>query len=147
MYRFVRGLNRMIDSLQRTYLPVEKPIPPSVPLSLSQAVQLAETFIAQNGYTDLPPIQDRRRLAFESLDGLGGLAIDHILEIRHNELQRHAYSYGGWQVRKRPGWTIVFLYTKDPKNGRAVTMNRDGSEIEVQHLDVRLSAFTPLLRK
>ncbi|HEX6717328.1 MAG TPA: hypothetical protein VF088_09455 [Pyrinomonadaceae bacterium] len=36
------------------------------PLTQSEAVALAEQFIAQNGYTDLPP--DKEKLSYEAIE-------------------------------------------------------------------------------
>jgi hypothetical protein len=105
-------------------------------LSEEGVVKLAEQFIAQNGYTGLPP--DRSELASETIERTSN--IDAMLKGRHDTLERKAYGI----VRRRKGgvagWTVVFRY-KHPssrqmrRNGRAVTMNLDGSEMRVEHVD------------
>ena len=77
----------------------------------AQAISIAEQFIVQNGYTDLPPMEDRSKLFYESIEG--GSTPDEILEYRHNTLERSAYgikkalrSSTGW--KEGVGWTIVF---------------------------------------
>lgn len=62
-----------------------------------------------------------------------------MLQKRHDTLEGHAYGVRGCNARE-PGWTVVFRY-KHPRdrqmrlNGRAVTMNLDGSEPRVEHND------------
>ena len=105
-------------------------------LSESQAVQLAETFIAQNGYTDLPP--DREHLAYETIEWES--KIDEMLRTRHDTLERKAYGISRGRKGDSFGWTVVFKYRHPSyremhKNGRAVTLNLDGSEMRVEHVD------------
>jgi hypothetical protein len=104
-------------------------------LTQSEAIALAEQFIAQNGYTDLPP--DKTKLTNETIEGQSN--VDQMLQERHNTLERQAY--GVRRGRKSgAGWTVVFQY-KHPidqqaqTTGRAVTMNMDGSEPRIEHVD------------
>jgi hypothetical protein len=104
-------------------------------LTQSQAVKAAEQFIARNGYTDLPP--DRTKLSYETIEWESD--VNRMLEDRHDELERHAYGVtrGG---KGRAGWTVVFRYRhpadrEERKLGRAVTMNLDGSDMRVEHVD------------
>jgi hypothetical protein len=107
-------------------------------LNEAEAVRLAEQFIAQNGYTDLPP--DKSKLAYESIEWESN--IDEMLRQRRNTLEPKAYGV----VRERknaPGWTVVFRYKHRATgqmrgNGRAVTMNLDGSKMRVEHVDFTL---------
>lgn len=105
------------------------------PLSEAQAVRLAEHFIARNGYTDLPP--DKSNLAHESIE-LD--TIDEELELRRDTLERKAYGISHGRKNGAPGWTVVFRqrhssYFQLHKTGRAVTMNLDGSGMQVEHVD------------
>ena len=101
----------------------------------AKAVRLAEAFIAQNGYTDLPP--DSNSLVYETIEYADN--IDELLRWRHDTLERKAYGILR-ESKNAPGWTIVFRY-KHPdsqqmrRNGRAVTMNVDGSKMRVEHKD------------
>jgi hypothetical protein len=110
-------------------------------LRQAQAVKLAEEFIVRNGYTDLPP--DKEHLAFESLER--GSNVDEILQARHNTLERKAYGIARGRKSGSPSWIVVFRY-KYPsypemrRNGRAVTMNLDGSNMRVEHQDFILRA-------
>ena len=105
-------------------------------LTQSEAVALAEKFIARNGYTDLPP--DKTKLSYESIEWEEN--VDRMLEQRHDTLERRAYGVVSGRKGGEPGWTVVFRY-KHPSdremrsNGRAVTMNLDGSKPRVEHVD------------
>jgi hypothetical protein len=105
-------------------------------LTQSEAVDLAEQFIAQNGYTDLPP--DKTKLSYETIEWESN--VDRMLQERHDTLERRAYGVRRGRKGGKPGWTVVFRY-KHPldsqarSTGRAVTMNLDGSEPRVEHVD------------
>ena len=107
----------------------------------AQAVRLAEQFIAQNGYTDLLP--DKEGLTYESIEWTRDA--DKILQTRRDTLERRAYGIARNRKDDSPGWTVVFRY-KPPAypemrdSGRAITMNIDGSDIRVEHVDFILSA-------
>jgi hypothetical protein len=117
------------------------------PLKEAEAIHIAEQFVAENGYTDLLPNQDRTQLSSESLDSA---EIDQRLRQRYNTLERKAYAVGNGDVREY-GWTIVFRYNQrsDDKEdeepikevGRAVTMDADGSNIKMQHQDIFLNGL------
>ena len=115
------------------------------PLTQSEAVSLAERFIAQNGYTDLPP--DKSKLTHETIEWESD--IDKTLQHRHDTLERRAYGVQSGRKGRESGWTVVFRY-KHPggrlmrSNGRAVTMNIDGSEPRVEHVDFILRYATKL---
>jgi len=105
-------------------------------LSQEQAVKLAEEFIAQNGYTDLRA--DKSKLAYETIEGESN--VDDILRQRRDTLERKAYGIVHGRKSGVPGWTVVFRYRhpaskQERRNGRAVTMNLDGSGLRVEHLD------------
>jgi hypothetical protein len=105
-------------------------------LTQSEAIALAERFIAENGYTDLSP--DKTKLSYETIEWESN--VDKMLEQRHDTLERRAYGVVSRRKGGEPGWTIVFRY-KHPRdrqtrsNGRAVTMNLDGSKPRVEHVD------------
>ena len=105
-------------------------------LTQSEAVELAERFIAQNGYTDLPP--DKTKLFYESIEWESN--VDKMLEQRHDTLERHAYGFRSGRKGGEPGWTVVFRFKhaddeQTRSTGRAVTMNLDGSKPRVEHVD------------
>jgi len=124
-------------------------------LTEAEAIRLAEQFVLENGYTDLPPTQDRSKLSYESIDSTDP---DVILKTRYNTLERNAWAVRGGDAR-RHGWTIVFRYNRDNEEyrriipdyqkqvettGRAVTMEADGSGIRMQHQDFLLSGIKPI---
>lgn len=109
-------------------------------LTEKQAVLLAEKFVSQNGYTDLAP--DKEKIAYESIGRESSL--DELLKSRHNTLERKAFGVSSGRKGTNRGWTVVFKYKVrsgmvNDKNGRAVTMNLDGSEMRVEHVDFILS--------
>jgi hypothetical protein len=134
-------------------LPTPSRSSPLKKLSLPQAVQAAERFIALNGYTDRPPTEDRTRLSYEFI-GLGVTA-------RHNTLERKAYAYKKGRFNGERGWTVIFRYKKAylskcpyfyknyntrREQGRAVTMDVCGRSIRMEHTDTDpyVQAFTRL---
>jgi hypothetical protein len=105
-------------------------------LSGAEAVRLAEEFVAQNGYTDLPP--DKSKLVHETIEWEA--KVDDMLKHRHDTLERKAYGIVHGTRRSASGWTVVFRYShpaskQERRNGRAVTMNPDGSSLRVEHVD------------
>jgi hypothetical protein len=116
-------------------------------LTEADAIRLAERFIVQNGYTDLPAMKDKTKLSHESIDFSDP---DERLKLRFNSLERKAYGLGKVDLRK-DGWTIVFRYNANNNRsgrndyhqyvktvGRALTMKADGSDIRMMHQDFYL---------
>lgn len=121
-----------------------------------EAIRLAEEFIIQNGYTDLPPMENKAKLFYESVEG--GSTPDEVLRSRQNTLEQKAYgirqglrSRTGW--REDSGWTVIFRYNKNNSKyrriipnfdnyitayGRAVSMDLNGNNIMVEHEDISL---------
>ena len=112
-----------------------------------KAVRIAEKFVKQNGYTDLPA--DKNNLSHETIEYYE--SIDELLKQRHNTLKPKAYGilYRG-RLGDEKGWTIVFQYSdkiideleKLPKSnpisnskliGRAVTMNEKFENLLLEH--------------
>ncbi|MBC8139219.1 MAG: hypothetical protein H8F28_25375 [Fibrella sp.] len=130
---------------------------PAKRLTLDQAVRAAEEFIKRNGYTDLPPTQDKIKLSYESIEWAENS--EKMLEGRRDTLERRAYGYRKYS-RRGAGWTVVFRYKEpsvsgdknrreiyirsDGKGGRAVTMDSFGRNMRVEHVDFRLKACTRL---
>jgi hypothetical protein len=93
---------------------------------------------SRNGYTDLPRSKDKSKLSFELLDNSSG-NLDQTLASRQDTLERKAYGIAR-ERKGKSGWTIVFRYRNgNPENGRAVTMDLDGSNIRIEHKDFILS--------
>jgi hypothetical protein len=105
-------------------------------LTEAEAIKLAEQFIAQNGYSDLPP--NKTKIAYETIEWESNA--HQMLKERHDTLQRKAYGVVRGRKAESAGWTVVFRY-KHPADreerslGRAVTMNLDGSDTRVEHVD------------
>ena len=119
------------------------------PIGRREAVRIAERFVKQNGYTEFTPsAQSARHFTQESIEWTSNSAA--LLKQRHNTLQPRACGYAKGRRGKKLGWTIVFRYSsafheaQSKSNGRAVTMNEDGSAIRVEHVDAILKAFHPL---
>ncbi len=125
--------------------PCDYPQPPNRELEPEEAVYLTECFIIQNGYTNLPPIADKSKLTPENLypgtDEEG-------LKMRHDSLERKAYSYERSQLYGG-SWVVIFRYKQHPEVvkfygdrlnsiGRAVTMDFYGQRIRVHHSDYPL---------
>lgn len=125
--------------------PCDYPQPKDRELEPEEAVYLAECFIIQNGYTDLPPIADKSKLTPENLyPGID----EEGMKMRRDSLERKAYSYyrsdlygGNWVVmfRYKPKYRVVEFYG-DKLNyiGRAVIMDFFGKRLKVQHSDYPL---------
>src|SRR5215210_2870112 len=118
-------------------------------LTQAEAIRVAEQFVAENGYTDLPTMRDKTKLSYESIDPFDP---DERLKERLDTLERKAYAVARGNVRKY-GWTIVFRYNANNEEhrrmnpdyekhskivGRAVTMSADGSNIRMQHQEIYL---------
>jgi hypothetical protein len=104
----------------------------SLPISESEAIRLAEDFIIRNGYTDLPPDPDRRKLTAEPV--VLASTVDEELRLRHDTLERKADgAYGG-----AGGWMVYFRYKNDkldPDWRRTVVMDARGRHIRIMHQD------------
>lgn len=105
-------------------------------LTEEEAIRLAEEFVAQNGYTRADP--DKSKLAHETIEWESN--IDNLLRQRHDTLEPKAYGIVHGRKGGAPGWTVVFRYShraskQEQRNGRAVTMNADGSDPRVEHVD------------
>jgi len=107
-------------------------------LEAHEAIRLAECFIIQNGYTDLPPIDDRSNLTPESVEP----GTDEFgLQMRHDSLERRAYGF----MHGGNGSLIVFRLKQQSHEvhhnnegstyrvGRAVTMDAYGRQMRMQH--------------
>ncbi len=151
-----QSLSEAISSVTPVKFTVENscdyPQPKDRELEAEEAVYLAECFIIQNGYTDLPPIADKSKLTPENLfpgtDEEG-------LKMRHDSLERKAYGYERSEIYGG-SWVVMFRYKSRPnpadfyngkmyESGRAVTMDFFGRRLRVRHTDYPLSM--PTLRK
>jgi hypothetical protein len=114
------------------------------PLSEADAVAVAEQFVADNGYTDLPA--DLSKMKLELLDQLRKRSLAKIAAERHGQLERNAWGVLRGRANA-PGWTVAFRYRstgrfltlsaeiENSDLGRAVTMDSDGARAsEAQNL-------------
>ena len=123
----------------------------------AKAIHIAEEFVAQNGYTDLPA--DKNKIAYETVEFAQSL--DELLKFRANTLERKAYGIlykaTGTKMGQK-GWTIVFQakgvsddYYKSVSQqtgkkitrenytvGRAVTMDANFRNLLVEHKPIPL---------
>ena len=114
-------------------------------LDEASAISAAEEFIVMNGYTDLPPTEDKSNLSFESLEW--SRDPEEILKRRRNTLEKQAYGVSRYRDGGYSGWSVVFRYRVDNgRIGRAVTMNADFNNIRVQHQDTILDKVEKKLK-
>ena len=117
-----------------------------------KAIRIAEEFVAQNGYTDLPAVKSK--ITYETVEFYSNL--DELLKSRTNTLERKAYGIlykaSGTKMGEK-GWTVVFQsrevsgdYYKSINQqtskkitkenypiGRAVTMDANFQNLLVEH--------------
>jgi hypothetical protein len=107
----------------------------SAELSKSQALDLAELFILENGFTDASANEVKSALESKGIawtDESQNKLIHHVFTV-----QPKAIGIKPWYPWAGEGWSVAFLRTKaDPSteyNCRVVTMKRDGSDIQIMH--------------
>src|SRR5690349_15601739 len=117
-------------------------------LTEDEAIARAEEFIKDNGYTDLPPSEDKSKLVAESVTG--GTDAE-ALKQRHNTLEPKAYGILQ-DGRSGDDWCVVFRYNQNNiehrrlipqmtgRWGRAVAMDRFGENLKVEHQDLGLES-------
>jgi hypothetical protein len=116
-------------------------------ISGAEAVRLAEFFVIANGYTSLPPMEDKSKLSYESWRD--SPPAEEALKRRHDTIESKAY---GVMYEEKYGWSVVFRYNlrneelkdflPELKNvGRVVRMNSNGGNMRVEHQDFELSKF------
>ena len=124
-------------------------------ISEKQAVQLAEKFIAANGYTNAPPTVKQLNPELFSSE------FEVECKLRHNSLSPRAFGVGSANFEHQGGWIVIFVSPskEDEANrhatmkrlketdasGRAVTMDRFGKHLRIQHKDFCLWAVAKRL--
>lgn len=119
---------------------------PNQNLSEKEAIELAEEFIQNNGYTSLKP--DKTKISFELFD----TNLDKVLKKRYNTLQPKAFCISKSNDRYLIGFlsASVNLNNLSPNArksnlpGRAVIVGLDGKEIRMDHKNPLFSFFTKL---
>ena len=106
------------------------------PLTKVAAIALAEKFIAENGYTKLPTSKLKSALDPESLEW--GFSRDKTLAHRFNTLNGRAIGIKSGGKGEADGWSVAFDFAGGRVSStscRVVTMEKDGSNLRVQHVD------------
>ncbi|MES2554745.1 MAG: hypothetical protein V4604_01265 [Bacteroidota bacterium] len=118
-------------------------------LTEKEAIQLAEQFVKDNGYTNATA--DESKLSFELMDQTGE-DVALILERRKNTLQPTAFCISD----NDDVWHIGFLSTKvaisnpdkldlnSDLSGRAVIVDRKSHKVRIAHKDPLFSMFRKL---
>jgi hypothetical protein len=109
------------------------------PVTEKQAVLIAECFVIDNGYTDLPPSTDPSKIIPENIYPLTD---EFGMKLRHNSLERKAdsiyrapESWGGvWEVTFKVNPSRVdFALPQEFEFGRMVTMDFYGTNVQIRH--------------
>lgn len=112
-------------------------------LSKTEAVSHAETFIAENGYLDLPEAMLKIDLDLESIEWSSGRKA--ILASRFNSLKSKAIGIRKGAPGRQDGWSVAFDYVDQASFSsdrcRVVTMRPDGTGIRLEHVDGVRTAF------
>ncbi|WP_299685839.1 hypothetical protein [uncultured Dokdonia sp.] len=116
-------------------------------LTKEQAIELAEQYIIDNGYTNSPA--NKTKLNYELFDGND---VDKIIARRKNTLRKKAFCISENEER----WDVGFLSTsvdlnkldsekrKTDLSGRAVIVMKNGKEIRIAHKEPLFSYFDTL---
>ena len=107
-------------------------------LTEAEAAARFEQFVIDNGYTDLPPTEDKSKLVEEPVNGGIG---EFEIRSRRNMLERTPYEVFKGNRIYADGWTAVFIYKqsycKDCQKGtaRLVFMDAYGENLRFEHQD------------
>lgn len=110
-------------------------------LTKQEAVSLAEKFVLENGYTNAPPKNIKKKLDNESIEWESDRA--KLLKKRYDSLNKKAIGVREGRKNQNSGWSAAFDIA-DPQYKsicRVVTMNIDGSEIRIEHVDGKREFF------
>jgi hypothetical protein len=110
-------------------------------ITIEAAVQIAEEFIANNGYTNAPASKVKAVLDNESIEWTADRR-DRI-KSRFNTLLPKAIGAKKGRKASSDGWSVAFDSTSGrvPNSCRIVTMNSAGKDIQVEHVDGIRSYF------
>ena len=121
--------------------PCTYPQPTDRDLDETEAVAAAECFVIQNGYTDLPPTNDKSKITPENI---WPMTDEAGMQSRHDSLVRHALTVTRDEEFWDGSWIVMFRNNNlhgapDSKTnlakawGRAVVMDFYGKNIRIQH--------------
>ena len=129
------------------YFAHKRPVPPPRPrgiIDARQAVQIAERFVRDNGYTDYVP-ENIRRLEPERLEF--SASPREWYQQRHASLQPQAVGYRKGGRNDPEGWTIGFALVegrgRKPDVGRGVSMDARGHSVTMEHMGFYLTGLEP----
>lgn len=117
------------------------------PLMKEQAIQRAEQFVRDNGYTNLPG--DKSKMSFELMDDGDQ---DKVMKRRENTLQSKAFCIS----EDKDSWDIGLLSSEvditkldseqlqSNLSGRAVVVMKNSNEVRMAHKDPLFSHFEKL---
>ncbi|QKE62488.1 hypothetical protein HNE05_03640 [Aquipseudomonas campi] len=118
----------------------------SAELSKSEALDLAELFILENGFTDASAKEVKSILESKGItwtDESQKKLIHHVFTVHPK-----AIGIKPWYPWAGEGWSVAFLRTKtDPSteyNCRVVTINANGSNIQIMHKNGHCKTFSGL---
>ncbi|MDH4474305.1 MAG: hypothetical protein QE487_16995 [Fluviicola sp.] len=129
--------------------PMNQPRIERAKLTEKQAVELAEQFVKDNGYTDSPA--DKSNLSFELMDQTGE-DVSVILERRHNTLHSKAFCIsednGVWHIgflaHSVDISNMTALELNNDLSGRVVIVDRKSHKVRMAHKDPLFSMFRKL---
>lgn len=98
----------------------------------NQAAQIAEYFIIEQGYTNLPVKMDSTRIVPNF--GEETMAKSGIIALRYNTLKPNAI----FKRYKMGKWTFGFQSVQDSSRYRIVKLKENGKKIWIDHQDVKM---------
>lgn len=116
---------------------------PSHNLSKEEAIRIGERFVLENGYTSAPPELIKQQLDHESIEWQGDRK--EMLQHRYNSLKPKAIGAKRGRKGETAGWSVAFDRvagdSSSPATCRVVTMDDDGSNMRMEHVDGVRNAF------
>ena len=140
-HKVLRKLNskniKDLEFLQQFGFPEDvRPEASKEAITKDEAIRIAEQFIKDQGYTDVPTTLSKDQIVFESLEWTSD--VNEILKMRRESLKPKAME----AIINESQWLVTFEYAKastDSSSGRAVKMSLAGKKIRVMHEDLDLS--------
>jgi hypothetical protein len=111
-------------------------------ISMQAAVEIAEQFVAKNGYTNGPASDTKAVLDNEAIERTADPRDQ--LKLRFNTLLPKAIGAKKGRKNSSEGWSVAFDYTSESGSSnicRVVTMNSAGNDIRIEHVDGIRSYF------
>ena len=111
-------------------------------ITMQAAVEIAEQFVAKNGYTNAPESDIKDVLDNESIERTADRR--DRMKLRFNTILSKAIGAKKGRRNSSEGWSIAFDYTSEngsSNNCRVVTMNSAGNDIRIEHVDGIRSYF------